>query len=127
VTRPAHPPAPRRTERGAATAEVAVVLPTVVLLAMALGWLVSLGVTQVRVVDAARETARAAARSDSDAEAVGLGRRVAPDGSSVSVSRTDDVVTVRVSAPVRGPAGVFAPLGPATVSSEAVAAVEPTW
>lgn len=127
MSRPAGLQAPRRPERGAATAEVAVVLPTVVLLAMALGWLVSLGVTQVRVVDAAREAARAAARSDSDAEAVGLGRRVAPAGSSVTVSRTDGLVTVRVSAPVRGPAGVLGPLGPATVSSEAVAALEPTW
>lgn len=119
-------PATRRDEAGAATAELGVVLPTVVLLALALAWLVSLGVTQVRVVDAARETARAAARSDSDATAVGLGRRVAPAGSSVSVSRSADLVTVRVSAPVRGPVGVFGALG-TTVSSEAVAAVEPTW
>lgn len=116
-----------RSESGAVAAEAAVVLPTLVLLTVALAWLVSLGVAQVRVVDAARETARAAARSESDAQAIGLGRRVAPDGATVRVSRGADEVVVRVSAPVRGPGGVLGWLGPAVVSSRAVAAQEPTW
>lgn len=116
----------RRTESGAVTAETAMVLPVLVVLTVALAWLVSLGVTQVRVIDAARETARAAARSDSTTAATALGRRVAPDGARVSVSRRGEEVVATVSAPVRGLAGVFR-LGPATVRSEAVAAVEPSW
>ncbi len=40
-------------------------LPVLVLVTAALAWLVALGVAQVRVVDAARETARAIARGES--------------------------------------------------------------
>ena len=40
------------------------VLPVLVALTLGLAWVLSLAATQVRVVDAARETARAAARDD---------------------------------------------------------------
>ncbi|WP_030483299.1 TadE family type IV pilus minor pilin [Nocardioides aequoreus] len=125
-----HPTAgrhPRRGESGAVSAEAAMALPTLVVLTVALAWIVSYGVTQVRVVDAARETARAAARADTAVDAASLGRRVAPRGARVSVSAGPETVVARVSATVRGPGGVFARLGPVTVSSEAVAAAEPTW
>ena len=49
--------APRRGERGAATAELVAVLPVLVALVLAMVWLLSLGVAQVRTVDAAREAA----------------------------------------------------------------------
>lgn len=116
-----------RSERGAVTAEAAVALPTLLLLTVALAWVLVYAVTHVRVVDAARETARAAARAETTGEAVALGRRVAPQGARVSVSVGPEVVVARVSATVRGPGGVFGALGPVTVSSEAVAAAEPTW
>ncbi|ROR89343.1 TadE family type IV pilus minor pilin [Nocardioides aurantiacus] len=112
-------------ERGAVTAEAAMALPVLVLFTLAMAWLVSLGVTQVRALDAAREVARAAARSDSAGEAAALGRRVAPAGSRVSVEVGEDLVVARVSAPVRGPGGLFGALGSHTVEAEAVAAAEP--
>lgn len=115
-----------RDERGAVTAEAAMALPVLVLFTLAMAWLVSLGVTQVRALDAAREVARAAARADSTAEAVGLGRRVAPTGSRVSVEVGSDLVVARVAVPVRGPGGLFGALGSHTVRAEAVAAAEPT-
>lgn len=117
----------RHGESGAVSAEAAMTLPTLVVLTVALAWVVSFGVTQVRVVDAARETARAAARSDATVDAAALGRRVAPRGARVSVSTGPETVVARVTATVRGPGGVFAGLGPVTVSSEAVAVAEPTW
>lgn len=122
-----HRASPRpRGERGAVTAEAAMALPVLVLFTLAMAWLVSLGVTQVRALDAAREVARAAARSDSPAQAVSLGRRVAPQGSRVTVDAGPELVVARVSSPVRGPGGLFGALGAHTVEAEAVAAAEPT-
>lgn len=115
----------RRVESGAVAAEAAVVIPLLFAVALALVWLVALAATQVRVVDAAREAARAAARGETDAEAVMRGRRVAPEAARFSVSRSGESVTVRVVVEVRGPGGLLAFLPGVPVSSEAVAAEEP--
>ena len=115
----------RDDERGAVTAEAAVVIPLLLAVAMALVWLVALAATQVRVVDAAREAARAAARGEPDAASVERGRQVAPDGARIEISRGGGVVTVRVASEVSGPGGLLAFLPPVPVSSEAVAAEEP--
>ena len=48
------------TSRGAATAELAMALPLLVAVTVGLVWLLAVGAAQIRVVDAARETARAA-------------------------------------------------------------------
>lgn len=117
----------RRTQCGAVTAETALALPLVVVFTVAMAWLVSLGVTQVRVLDAARETARAAARSEDRAQATSWGRRVAPEGSTISVRRADGAVVVRVSSQVAGPGGIFGRWARVDVAAEAVAAEEPSW
>ena len=116
----------RRRESGAVTAETAVALPLIAVFTVSMAWLVSVGITQVRALDAARETARAAARSDGAAGAVSLGRRVAPAGSRISIGRGDGTVVVKVSSPVTGPAGLFGDWAVVRVSAEAVAAQEPT-
>ena len=87
--------APLRSQAGAVTAEAAVVIP--VLLALVLGsvWVVALAVTKVRVVDAAREVARVAARGEAESAAVGHGRRVAPSATRFSVQRAGGRVVVR--------------------------------
>ncbi|MGZ4490958.1 MAG: TadE family type IV pilus minor pilin [Nocardioidaceae bacterium] len=113
-----------RSQRGAVTAETAVVLPVLVAVALGLAWVLSLAVTQVRVVDAAREVARAAARDECRADAVARGQRVAPDGARISVRVDAADVVATVAADVRGPAGLFAFLPPVRVSSDAVAARE---
>jgi len=117
----------RREESGAVTAETAMALPLIAIFALSMAWLVSIGITDVRAIDAARETARAAARSDSAAEATSLGRRVAPAGSSVSLARSGGAVVARVRSPVRGPAGLFGRFASFHVNAEAVAAEEPSW
>ena len=90
-----------------------------------MAWLVSLGITQVRALDAARETARAAARSDGSGHALALGRRVAPAGSRISLGHGGGTVVVKVSSPVNGPAGLFGRWATFRVEAEAVAAEEP--
>jgi hypothetical protein len=115
-----------RGQQGVVTAEAATVLPVLVALTAALVWLVSLATTQVRVVDAARETARALARHESREIAVGLGERIAPAGSQFTVRQGDRLVRVHVEAEVTGPGGLFDFLPAVGVDAEAVAAQEPT-
>ena len=117
----------RGEESGAVTAETAVALPLIAIFTLSMAWLVSIGITDVRAIDAARETARAAARSDGAGEAASLGRRVAPAGSSISVSRSGGAVVARVSSPVTGPAGLFGRWASFRVTARAVAAEEPSW
>lgn len=116
---------PARNDSGAVTAEAAVVLPVLVLFALGLAWLVALGATQVRALDAARETARAVARGEDPDTSVGLGRRVATSGARISVSDEGDTILVTVDAPVRGPGAIFAFLPTYHARAHAVAAQEP--
>lgn len=115
-----------RPEYGAVTAETAAVLPLIAVFTVSMAWLLGIGVTQVRALDAARETARAAARSDSSEAAAALGRRVAPDGSHISVGHTAGTVVVTVTSPVNGPAGLFGGWASFRVAATAVSAQEPT-
>lgn len=115
----------RRDERGAVAAETMVVLPVLVAVAVLAAWLVGLAATQVRVVDAARETARALARHETHAVAVAAGRKVAPADAGFTVAAGETEVRVRVAARVRVPGGLGQLLPPVTVSAKAVAAPEP--
>ena len=105
------------------TAEAALVLPVlVIVLAGAVAVLTVLG-AQLRVVDAAREGARAAARGEPAAEVVAVAEEVGPDGATVVAGAADgERVTVVVRAAVR-PLGTGLPA--VTVESSATARVEP--
>jgi Flp pilus assembly protein TadG len=107
---------------GMVTAETAVVLPVLLLvLAGAVAAVIVVG-AHLRVVDAAREGARAAARGEDVAAVRAIAGRAAPHGAVTDVSTGGDEVRVTVTARV-------APLGPVplriTVSAEAVALREP--
>ena len=99
-------------------------LPLLLAVTVGLVWLLAVGAAQVRTVDAARETARAVARGDPVAAAVRRGREVAPPGSAVTVRGDGAEVTAVVVGRVSGPGGLFGRLPGATVSAQAVAAVE---
>ena len=99
------------------------VLPVLVSLAIGLVWFLSLASQQVRVVDAAREAARVAARGDPDGVAIERARTAAP-GSTVEVVHDGGEVTVTVSATAGGPGGLFRHLPGAHLSARAVAAEE---
>ncbi|WP_372735449.1 TadE family type IV pilus minor pilin [Nocardioides sp.] len=106
------------------TAELAVALPVLMALTIGLVWLLSLGVAQVRLVDAARETARALARGDAEGPSLERGAQVAPPGSTITVARGTAEVRVRVEASTTGPGGLFAHLPGPRLRAEAVAAIE---
>jgi hypothetical protein len=114
-----------RDESGAVTAEAAVVIPVLVLFALGLAWLVALGATEVRSLDAAREVARAVARGEDTATSVGLGRRVATAGARIAIRDEGGTIEVTVDAPVRGPGGLFAFMPTYHARASAVAAEEP--
>ncbi|MDQ6641497.1 MAG: pilus assembly protein [Actinomycetota bacterium] len=116
---------PRDDEWGTVTAEAAVVMPILLLFTIGMAWLVSLGVLHVRAVDAAREAARTVARGEPTAHGTSVGRRVAGAGSSVHVERRGGLVLVTVTAPVRGPGGLFGFVHRFDMHAQAVAVLEP--
>ena len=88
----------RAREQGAATAELAVALPSLVLVLAASLAALDLGIAQVRCVDAARVGARLLARGDPPHQVLDEVRAAAPGGSRVAVTTADGRVTVTVAA-----------------------------
>ncbi len=109
----------RRSDGGFVTAETAVVLPVLVVFAMALVWGLLVVAAQIQCVDAARTGARAAARQDPDGAVVELAREAAPRGARVTVAREAGLVRVVVVAEPPALHGL-----PFEVREEAVASVE---
>jgi Flp pilus assembly protein TadG len=114
----------RRSERGSVTAELALGLPLLLAVTVGLVWLLAAASAQVRVVDAAREAARVAARGDGAEAARSVGRRIAPEGAALSVEVTGDEVRAEAAARIEGPGGLFDFLPAVTVRSTAVAVTE---
>lgn len=111
-------------DRGAVTAELALGLPLLLAVTIGLVWLLVVGSAQVRVVDGAREAARALARGDPESAAFTRAEQVAGSGSQVTASFGDDEVTVTVSRELSGPGGLFDAWPGVRLRAEAVAAVE---
>lgn len=116
--------APRRRERGVATAEVAVALPALVVLVAAGMTAVSVLTAQLRCVDAAREAARAAARGEDAAIVRSLAERSGPDDADVQVTTSGQEVEVTVSAEADSVGGL---LPAVRVHANAVALREPEF
>ena len=91
----------RRREPGMVTIETAMVIPVLVALSLLLAWVVSLGIAQVRLVDAAREAALMTARGDSESKAREMAERIAPHGSEVEIDIADGIAEVRTELVVR--------------------------
>ncbi|HXH81124.1 TadE family type IV pilus minor pilin [Nocardioides sp.] len=113
-----------RAERGAVTAELALALPLLLAVTVGLVWLLAVGAAQVRVVDSAREAARAVARGDDQASARSLALGIAPEGASVDIAIEGGQVTVTSSAEVEGPGGLFDFMADVVVSARSVALME---
>ncbi|WP_274595141.1 TadE family type IV pilus minor pilin [Streptomyces sp. E2N166] len=103
------------------TAETAVVLPVLVVFAMALVYGLLVVGAQIQCVDAARTGARAAARQDPADAVAEVTRKAAPRGARVTVSREAGQVRVTVVAEPPALHGL-----PFEVREEAVASVERT-
>ena len=117
------PKRPPRLDNGSVTAEAAVAMPALAALAMVLVWLVSIGVAQIRVVDAARDAARAIARGEEPAAAVSQAHSTAPHGAQVTIRRSGGVVLVKVVANV-APLDGLVPMPAAHVESSAAVRTE---
>ena len=87
-------------DRGSVTAELAVLLPGVVLAIVVILVVASAGVMQVRCADAARAGARAAALGEDEAQVAAIVRQLAGDNAQVSLTRSEDWVDVRVTGEV---------------------------
>jgi hypothetical protein len=109
----------RRRDLGQTTAELAVGLPTLVLVLLAAVWILSATSAQAKCVDAARVGARAAARGEPDPVVRRWAAAVAPPGASVTVSRAAGTVRVEVRLRLR-PAGALTELLPGVVISQSV-------
>jgi TadE-like protein len=117
---------PRRgSSGGSVTAEAALVLPLIAVFALALLWLVSVGITKVETVDAARDAARALARGDDLATARANALGAAPAGAEISIESSTDEVTATVSVHVQPPGWLLVHLPTVTVSSAATTQLEP--
>jgi hypothetical protein len=90
-------------DRGSVTAEVAVVLPALVLLAGLLLGIGHVGVLQLRIDEAARAGAREAVRGESSASVQQTVRRLAGEGAVASIESRGGWTTVHVRAEVVGP------------------------
>ncbi len=98
-----------RSDSGMVTAELALAIPALVSVVLALAWLLSLGVTQGVVAQAAREGARAAARGESTGVVREAARQVAPEA-AVQVRRSGGRVWVTASVTRNPPIRFLRPL-----------------
>ncbi|MFC9971779.1 TadE family type IV pilus minor pilin [Spirillospora sp. NPDC127200] len=106
-----------------ATAEVALALPTLVLVTAVCLWGVSVVSVHLACADAARSGARAAARGEALPAVRAFVAAAVPAGATISVRR--DAETSRVEITTRVQAPVAAGLPPLTVHARATAATEP--
>jgi Flp pilus assembly protein TadG len=113
----------RRDQRGAVTAELALGIPLLVSLTIGLVWLLTIGIAQVQMVDAARETSRAGARGDSETAAVARGLQDAP-GAEVTLTAGGGRVVATASDEVPPPGGLLGFLPAVHVQASAVTTAE---
>lgn len=106
-------------ERGYVTAEAAVVVPSLVLIAAMLLWGVMASAAYIQCVDSARAGARAAARGESNEGVRAAVRSSAPKGVRTESVREGELIRVRVRARTPGP-GLLA----VELEAEAVALAE---
>lgn len=87
-------------DAGAVTAELAVLLPSIVALLLVLLMVGNVGLTKLQVAGAARAGARSAALGEDAAASSAAARHVAGDRTVVAVDSDGSWVTVQVSRPV---------------------------
>jgi hypothetical protein len=112
-----------------ATAEFAVAIPALVLVVALLASAVSLGMDQLRCVDASRAAVRLLARGEPSAVVQAAARAQAPEGAGVRLTSEEAVVTVEVVGRTPGLLHRFGvsvqPRGVAHARSEASLAEDP--
>lgn len=87
-------------DRGAATAEFAMVMPALILVIVVVLGAAAIGLGQLRAYEAARAGAREAARGEDTAQVEKSARHKAGKGSSVGVKQNGEYTVVQVSVPL---------------------------
>ena len=108
------------------TAEAALVIPVLLAVTLTLSWAIAVGAAQVKLIDAAREGARLAARGEPAAVVEAAIRRAGPEGTRGIVSTLDGTVSVRVQADVSPELPLLGDVGDISLGSQATAAAEET-
>jgi Flp pilus assembly protein TadG len=106
------------------TAEAALVIPVLLAVTLTLSWAIAVGAAQVKLIDAAREGARLAARGETAAVVDAAIRRAGPAGTSGSVTVSGSTVSVRVQADVSPELPLLGDVGGISLGAEATAAAE---
>jgi hypothetical protein len=88
-------------------------------------WLVGTVITNIRCIDAARDTARAVARGEPTEAARRLGLRTAPSDATITITQTDSTIHVQVIARSATPPGVLRALPNPTAQATATVQTEP--
>jgi TadE-like protein len=109
----------RVDEPGSVTAETALALPAVALVALTVAGVGSVAVAQLRCVDAARAGARLAARGEMPSRVISRAASIAPSGALVTVGAAGREAVVSIRSTVDLPLGVHL-----VVQSRAVADLE---
>ncbi len=91
------------SQRGSVTAEVAVVLPALVVLLALLLATAHVGTVQLRLEEAARAGAREVMRGESSASVQQTVRRLAGDNATAHIASAGEWTTIEVRARVEGP------------------------
>ncbi|WP_231554399.1 TadE family type IV pilus minor pilin [Arthrobacter sp. L77] len=91
------------SQRGSVTAEVAVVLPALVVLLALLLATAHVGTVQLRLEEAARAGAREVMRGESSASVQQTVQRLAGDNATAHIASTGEWTTIEVRARVEGP------------------------
>ncbi len=112
-------------DRGMVTAEAALVLPVLVVVAVALAWLVLVGAAQVGCLDAAREAARLTARGEPPDAVDAVVSRLAPGPAHWEAGEHGGVVTASVTTVVGPRLPLIGSVGQVELTADAVAAREP--
>ncbi len=99
-------------------------LPMIAVFALALLWVLSIGIAKVETVDAARDAARSLARGDDPSVARAHALATAPAGADVTVASSQGEVTVTVSVSSAPPGWLLVQLPAVTVSSTATTPLE---
>jgi hypothetical protein len=108
-----------------ATAELALTVPTLMLLLAVGVWLQSAIALQARCLDAARAGARAAARGDPDSTVRAQMAAALPTDASIAIAHRGVQVTVTVRAMTPVPGGLSALVAAPTVGGSATGVQEP--
>ena len=112
-----------RGTRGSVVVEIALAIPALVAVVVALVWVTSMGATYIRALDAAQTAAREIARG-SDAASIGAMVERALPGAQVAIRPEGEFVRAEVSRDVAIPVPVLRGIE-VTIRADAVALREP--